>query len=674
MKEQDMLMICESSGKIVNQTVEGDSIVLEGIFAEFGVLNNNDRIYEEDQYLPHMERLNSVITTTKLLGELDHPNNFDITLGNVSHCIESLRYDKETRTIKGKIRILPTAKGKEAEALIKAGIPLSISSRAAGKVNESTRKVEINHIVTYDLVAVPGFPKATLQQIYESNGWKYNGGEYAGKKLLNEELGIKSDNLFIYSINEKQQNQDRYIKEDNNKNRTAMVNEKNSNSNNYVNMEQMNKYSQHISQEWKSINEKLESLKSQIGDNGNSLEIQAEIEKNNIAIQSLNEKINKVINYCEVIAKESNDKELIIKENQREINSLKNTSSQMEKYLEYFSKTANESHSNIVGYFDVLSETLNESLNYSDMLAEKLNQHEESKDMIMESFGNFALYVKDYLAGEVMENLIELNDLNAEKMNELAGYTEYLSENLEKTISYADNIAEGLNSHIDYSQEVLLEGVDNSIKYTEFIAENVLPKVPQGNLQENDHVLNKLENISMLLENQKSNGVNNMAYQTKAMAFLSESNRNAFLTLPIIEKEKVIKALNESDVYCENDVLNVWHQTIYGKNDARPFITHMPEDVKKVWENMTNPQRLVYELRAKQVDLSTPYKVKMFWVNQNLVQGKSPNSMIKESFENSQLGKIIKEGYEKNPTLVKFGVDTEQLNNAKEFFKKRYKN
>jgi hypothetical protein len=55
--------------------------------------------------------------------------------------------------------------------LVDTGVPISISSRAAGVVGEN-KKVQIKRIFTYDLVADPGFENARLNKINESLGYE----------------------------------------------------------------------------------------------------------------------------------------------------------------------------------------------------------------------------------------------------------------------------------------------------------------------------------------------------------------------------------------------------------------------------------------------------------------------------------------------------------------------
>jgi hypothetical protein len=100
------LLILERSSEVLSfkKDTEG-SYVLEGIFGEMGVKNKNGRVYDESEYLPQVESLQAKIKSSKLMGELDHPQNFDISLKNVSHVIEEITYDKENRQVRGKIRL-----------------------------------------------------------------------------------------------------------------------------------------------------------------------------------------------------------------------------------------------------------------------------------------------------------------------------------------------------------------------------------------------------------------------------------------------------------------------------------------------------------------------------------------------------------------------------------------
>jgi len=123
MNQRNVLILERSSQNLQKINKEG-KVTLEGVFAEFGIENRNGRIYEEKEYLPHLEYLKKDISNGNLLGELDHPERFEVALGSVSHRISELWYDQASRQVKGRIEILNTPKGQIAKSLLEAGVPL----------------------------------------------------------------------------------------------------------------------------------------------------------------------------------------------------------------------------------------------------------------------------------------------------------------------------------------------------------------------------------------------------------------------------------------------------------------------------------------------------------------------------------------------------------------------
>ena len=192
---QPMRRLNESFGES-----SGERYILEGVFAELDVMNTNHRIYTENEYLRHLQYLREDVKRGDLLGELDHPDDrFETKLDNVSHRIIDIWYEPQTKLIKGKIQLLNTDKGLKAKELVDAGVPLHISSRAAGTINKDNT-VSISQIYTYDLVAKPGFANATLHRVNESASETYSKNVM---EFLLESEKMENKNLINNTLKEK---------------------------------------------------------------------------------------------------------------------------------------------------------------------------------------------------------------------------------------------------------------------------------------------------------------------------------------------------------------------------------------------------------------------------------------------------------------------------------------
>lgn len=149
---------------------KSNCIELEGVFGVVSdVPNRNGRIYTEQTYLPHIKDIRDRLSRGETIyGELDHPDDrFDIKVEKASHMLLDVYYDKNSKRVMGKIRLLDTPSGRIAKALVEAGGNVYVSSRAQGYELENG-KVELTQIMTWDIVATPGFQDAVMHTVNES--------------------------------------------------------------------------------------------------------------------------------------------------------------------------------------------------------------------------------------------------------------------------------------------------------------------------------------------------------------------------------------------------------------------------------------------------------------------------------------------------------------------------
>ena len=91
-------LLFETLGKVSDLKVlesKSDGLMrLTGVFGVCGVRNNNNRIYDKDNYRQMVESLQKVISEQGCPGELEHPNSMNINLENVSSIIDGLKERK----------------------------------------------------------------------------------------------------------------------------------------------------------------------------------------------------------------------------------------------------------------------------------------------------------------------------------------------------------------------------------------------------------------------------------------------------------------------------------------------------------------------------------------------------------------------------------------------------
>jgi hypothetical protein len=560
MAKHNVLMILERSGSNLEVNKKDNEYVLEGVFAQFGVENNNNRIYEEKEYLPHLDYLKKKISENRLLGELDHPDKFDISLSKVSHLVEEIKYDPKKRQILGRIKLLDTPSGQIAKNLVDTGVPISISSRAAGTVKEN-KKVEIKRIFTYDLVADPGFENAQMTKINESFGFSNNDDSIAIYEMQEYPDFLKSiNNESIYNEN------------------AEKINSKMDNIKEFVSIDEMNKYSMIIANELEKINLRLE---------------EAATDKET-KIASLEEELTNLRKYSNYLAESQNS---------------------AISYSNYIAEAAN----NNIRYSEYLAEKLDNGIQYSEMIAEEQDITNKYSEYVANKIDE-AISYGEYLAGKINET-VDYAEYVAEHTDNSIKYAEYLAENstskedFAKLTEYTEYMFEGLSSgskSYGKSQDITETKKDKGVITNAIVNENVV-----GNKY--DALDAKIEAVLESVKKQKAESNDKSIVTTYPfLTFLGEAKRNEFLSLNETEKKRVKTALDTKPSFSEETIVKVWESTLASVEINEAWLTAMPVEYIGIWESASSDVKDKITRQAQLYNLTTPYQIKNFWQTRGL--------------------------------------------------------
>ena len=628
MSNKNLLILERSASALVQG--DTDKYVLEGIFGELDVKNRNNRIYTAEEYLPQIEALQDKIKASKLLGELDHPSNFDISLKNVSHIIEEITYDKDAKQIKGRIRLLDTDAGRQAKALVDAGVPLQISSRAAGAV-ESNGTVKIKQLFTYDLVADPGFANAELTRVNESYGFADN------------------SDILIYEIGESHDLLTKETKTIENKTQSKMAESK------FITAEDFNKYSQYLSEEIKSIKESLTEAK----ETGNDTELSnlkeyttylaEKLDQNIQYAEHVAEKTDQSIEYAEGIA-EKVDQSIQYTE------SMATGVNQIKEYTNYLAESYNEgatSHSDLLEYVDYLKGNLEKVTEYAEYVAETVNTNLITEEETSEE------ELQEDKAEEIEKEINDLGEVeNVETDLELEGKGDAEGKEITEEESTEEEIEE------DRSEEI--EDEINDLGEVEELQEDKAEEIEK---EIND--LGEVENVETDLElegkgdaageeikeeavidsldiykneiTEKLQALINKATETKTenpsfFKFVSESTQSEFNVLETEDKTKVLSAIEGRGYLTEGQILGLWKNSLLTAKVANEptVISMMPAEYKETFDKLSEAKKNSILAQSRMHKLESAYQVANFWQTRDLrevSQVMEKVTMVKESAE-----------------------------------------
>ena len=641
MKEKRVLVVERSGSDISysNETVtnnlgkQEESIVLTGIFTTFNQKNRNGRIYESADFLPHT-----------LLGELDHPHGFEISLTNASHVIESLDYDPQRNVVVGKIRLLNTAKGKDAQALVRDGIPLHISSRAAGTVDESGH-VKLQQLFTYDLVADPGFANAVLSRVNE--GVDSNPISDESRRILtemkekyeklNEGLNLiqSSDDCEIYETNtellpepgQEGFNTDRFgaAQQNQNANKRAIngtIDDTNNNNNmdngKYISFEDFQKYTENLSEiiadlqsaianyktELDSVKKEKEGIKPtetfEDGKTDNSAIAALVADEVNAKVSEVQEKYNNLKKYTMYLA-EQLDKSIshqdYIVEN---ANDILKKQDEIIKHNNYIVDNLNDT----IGYQNYIAEMLDKSIDYSNMLAEEQNKNIAHSDYLVEKMNQMIRH-QDYIA-ESCNNIIEEGNKLNEKFEQLKSHNNYIVEGMNNIVAHNDYIVESINSK---EENALNE--ENKV-----VEENNKPTENQKPEQKTDE--NKEEKF------------NSKKYQSE----INEKLGNLISTVKTHyeeTKKKEVEQIAESKKAIEN-------------SNEFMLVNYIPERLKEKWANLSDERKQEILAESKMLVIKDANTATYFWNTRDMREKRVEMKKVEEQVTANHNNNPVNEG------------------------------
>jgi hypothetical protein len=650
----DLLIVEMSSSALSVTPSDNKDYILEGVFGQIDQKNKNNRIYTESEYVPQIEALQQKIGASKLLGELDHPAQFDISLKNVSHIIEELTYDKDSKEVRGRIKLLDTDAGRQAKALVDAGVPLQISSRAAGAV-ESNGQVKIKQLFTYDLVADPGFENAELKRVNESYGFSNDTG------------------LYIYEVGEANLTE--------NKTTNTQIKE-NKNMAEFVKSEDFNKYSEYLANEIKTLKESIEA-KDEAASGENTVENLTQ--HNNHIVESVNdlteyvgyiaEQLDGSIQYTEHVA-EKTDQSISYSESIAEkldqgisyTEHLAESVSKVKDFANYLAEAHNEgaeSNNTLLEYVEYLKENLQSVSEYAEYIAESLNETveevevnveaEEDKEEDVEAADNVEGEEVAKEAGEDNEEVTEETEEVTEEEDPAKDKDE--AEDTDEIENIGDNSEEGAvaadsdeaGKEVEEIEDEEVEAGDNSEEgdvggeevakegdedaddavTSDSEIEDETEEADAGEGEEEaegeDGAHDPLEaykaDISSKLDALVENATKKENENPSFFKVVSSATRNKYNELSESAKTDVRGIVSKRGFMTESEIMSVMNeaQLIVESAGAQPtFIALMPSEYKEAWANLSESKQNNIIAQSKYHTLNTEYQVANFWQTRDL--------------------------------------------------------
>jgi hypothetical protein len=552
--------------------------IFVGPCAQFSEVNENERLYDKDDYLSHMEYLKEEISENALMGELDHNEDYMVSMKAISHIIRDIYWDEASGNVMIKIELVKTRDGKDAMAIADAGAPIYISSRASGFIDDAGN-VELERIYTFDIVYRPGFKNAKLNR-------------------LNESLGIKNKSIAVYEMNSKDVDG------------IKLINNKPSKNN-----EPMNEFA--TKEDLKSINENLKNFTDKLslqmdGFKKTILEGKSEQGLHLKSGKNFGGKNNKPQTILEEAGMPPNT------DNSQEDNDAK-ADEFLAKVagLEDSLENANTEKEGILTFIEMMTDRVNRQGEYMNMISTFVNKLAKTvEDLAVDTQDNTeysgVVAEKHNRLMETVEDMTTFIGMVADRTNGIQGYASLIAENQNKlkltTDANAKSIKEGLGSNSRLQRvlenkaarngkaSIILEGKGSITRKVDNILESIGKK--------------KIDRDAIILE-----------AQYPIVKCLDKETKAVFEKLTPFEKKRVVgkitgKATNES----VQDAIT----KVCSDKELNFLINNMPKAIVPIWETLnSNVQGRIISL-SKLKDIRNSDEAEMFWESLDIVGDRKP--------------------------------------------------
>lgn len=447
--ESRKILISESlAAKPTNIEEDGETFIFEAICADFSGYNENDRLYDEQDYVnDHLPYLQEKARAGELVGELDHPDEFLVKYQNAVHIIRDIWYDEDEHLVRIKIELLDNAHAETVKSIVRKGGVVFISSRASGVVDKSG-KVFIERIYTYDIVSEPGFKSANLVRIFES---LYEAKHAKGMISIFEQKNKTTEN--IHRLNKSEMTQDKKI--------AKIVQET---------IKSMGLVPNHLITESLSTPSKLtldglkvESLVhlpkagTNIGINGKDLKVKNVIKVGNLQPDHKHFQKKGIFEYIiEMVDDESGNEvdgyvsgtgEFMVDQIEEMAGGEGASPTALEAKINKVIKTVNgmqSQQSAMLAYMDQLAPIVEEIISHADEMVDALDGHETSISEMREEM-NMAIDHSDEMV-DTIHTIIDHGDEVTESINAITEHSSQSDGTMDVSIKHADDMVREHNN------------------------------------------------------------------------------------------------------------------------------------------------------------------------------------------------------------------------------------